>query len=79
MNKGNGNGSGCFEIEDGLYAIKVKNGARARKVGDVNWKWEMYIDSNAKITERWLRGEREEKIADRWFRESGIFLICSDW
>lgn len=36
VNKGNGNGSGCFEIEDGLYAIKVKNGARARKVGDVN-------------------------------------------
>ena len=54
MNNGGGNGGGSFKVKHGSYAAEVTNvhEAGAGEVGDVR------IESNTKITDRGIRGER---------------------
>ena len=60
MNNGGGNGGGSFKVKHGSYAAEVTDvyEAGAGEVGDVVGEREMRIESNIKITDRGIRGER---------------------
>ena len=61
MDNGGGNGGGSFKVKHGSNAAEVDTSpdvheAGAGEVGDV--EREMRIESNTKITDRGIRGER---------------------
>ena len=58
MDDGGGNGEGSFKIKHRSYAAEVTDVHKAGAVGDVVGEREMRIESNTKITERGIRGER---------------------
>ena len=60
MNDGGGNGGGSFKVKHGSDAAEMTyvHKAGAGEVGGVVGEREMRIESNTKITDRGIRGER---------------------
>ena len=60
MDDGRGDGGGSFRVKHGSDATEVTDvhEAGAGEVGDVVGEREMRIESNTKITDRGIRGER---------------------